>query len=269
MSGEREPQGVTELKRFDKQSIVVTGGGSGIGRAISVKLASEGGHISLLDVDLASAKETVTEITAAGGTATAYSCDVSDHAMVADVIATVCESAGLEVLINNAGIAHIGNVENTSEQELDRLYRVNVKGVYNTLSATIPFMKKKQRGVVLNVASIASSVGLADRFAYSMTKGAVLTMTYSVARDYINHGIRCNCIAPARVHTPFVDNFLARNYPENIDEMFQKLSRSQPLGRMGTVDEVASLVAFLCSNEASFITGANIPIDGGFVTLNT
>jgi len=151
---------------------------------------------------------------------------------------------------------------------LDRLYRVNVKGVYNLISAVIPAMKAKKSGVILNLASVASSVGIADRFAYSMTKGAVLTMTYSVAKDYVGHGIRCNCIAPGRVHTPFVDAFLENNYPDNKEEMFETLSNTQPIGRMGKVSEIAGLILYICSDEAAFITGSNLPIDGGFVTLN-
>ena len=129
-------------------------------------------------------------------------------------------------------------------------------------------MKAQKSGVIINMASVASSVGIADRFAYSMTKGAVLTMTYSVAKDYIANGIRCNCISPGRVHTPFVDNFLEKNYADNKEEMFEKLSKSQPIGRMGAPDEIASLVDYLCSDDAAFITGSNFPIDGGFVTLN-
>ncbi|NRB72575.1 MAG: SDR family oxidoreductase, partial [Xanthomonadales bacterium] len=167
-----------------------------------------------------------------------------------------------------AGIAHVGNLENTSEADLDRLLSVNVKGVYNMLAAVVPAMKKRKSGAILNMASVASSVGIADRFAYSTTKGAVLTMTYSVAKDYVHHGIRCNAVAPGRVHTPFVDNYLEENYPDNRDEMFDQLSRTQPIGRMGTPDEIAALVAYLCSDEAAFVTGSNFPIDGGFVSMN-
>jgi 2-keto-3-deoxy-L-fuconate dehydrogenase len=184
------------------------------------------------------------------------------------VLAEIQHTHCIDMLINNAGIAHIGNIEQTSEADLDRLYKVNVKGVYNTTLACIKAMKERKNGVIINLASVASSVGIADRFAYSMSKGAVLTMTYSIARDYVKHGIRCNCIAPGRVHTPFVDNFLDKNYPDNRAEMFEKLSKSQPMGRMGHADEIAALIAYLCSDEAAFITGSNFPIDGGFVTLN-
>ena len=162
----------------------------------------------------------------------------------------------------------MGNLENTSEADLYRLYQVNIKGVYNCSKAAIAFMKQKG-GVILNLASIAASTGIADRFAYSMTKGAVRAMTYSIAKDYVSYGIRCNCISPARIHTPFVDGFIAKNYPGQEAEMFEKLSKTQPIGRMGTPEEVADFAAFLCSDKASFLTGTDYPIDGGFLTLNS
>lgn len=137
------------------------------------------------------------------------------------------------------------------------------------MKAVITTMTAQKKGVILNIASIASSVGLADRFAYSMSKGAVLTMTLSVAKDYIAQGIRCNCISPARVHTPFVDGFLAKNYPGREAEMFEKLSKTQPIGRMAEPKEVAALSLYLCSDEAGFLTGCDYPIDGGFIKLNS
>jgi len=129
-------------------------------------------------------------------------------------------------------------------------------------------MNDKAGGVILNLASIAGSAGLADRFAYSTSKGAVIAMTYSVARDYLSANIRCNCISPARVHTPFVDNYLRKSYPGREQEMFEKLSQAQPIGRMAEPEEVASLALFLCSDEASFITGVDYPLDGGFFNLH-
>jgi NAD(P)-dependent dehydrogenase (short-subunit alcohol dehydrogenase family) len=174
----------------------------------------------------------------------------------------------LDILVNNAGIAHVGNVQNTSEDDFDKLFEVNVKGVYNCMKAVMNRMMAQKGGVILNMASIAAMVGLPDRFAYSMTKGAVLTMTYSVARDYVKHNIRCNCISPARVHTPFVDGFIAKNYPGRETEMFQQLAASQPMGRMGNVEEVAQLANYLCSDAASFISGNDYPIDGGFINLS-
>jgi NAD(P)-dependent dehydrogenase (short-subunit alcohol dehydrogenase family) len=247
---------------------LVTGGASGIGKSICIRLALKKIKVLVVDLNLEAARETVQEIINSGGNAEAYAVDVSNNAKVVALFKSINEAHTIDILVNNAGIAHIGNIEQTSESDLDRLYNINVKGVYNCISGTIEAMKAKKSGVIINMASVASSVGIADRFAYSMTKGAVLTMTYSVAKDYIAEGIRCNCISPGRVHTPFVDNFLEKNYADNKEEMFEKLSKSQPIGRMGAPDEIAALVDYLCSDDAAFITGSNFPIDGGFVTLN-
>jgi NAD(P)-dependent dehydrogenase (short-subunit alcohol dehydrogenase family) len=186
-----------------------------------------------------------------------------------EVVATFEKIGAIHILVNNAGIAHVGKVDTTSEGDFDKVVDVNVKGVYNCLFAAIPQFRKSNGGVVVNMASIAAWVGLSDRFAYSMAKGAVMAMTLSVAKDYIKENIRCNSISPARVHTPFVDGFIAKNYPGNEAEMFQKLSQSQPIGRMGKPEEIAMLALYLCSDEAGFITGTDYPIDGGFITLNS
>jgi 2-keto-3-deoxy-L-fuconate dehydrogenase len=255
-------------QQSSKKIALVTGGGSGIGRSICLRLAKRKMHILVVDLNIDAANTVMQEINENGGSAQAFAVDVANHQQVAELFATIKKHYAIDILINNAGIAHIGNIENTTESDLDRLYNINVKGVYNCMHAAIASMKEKQSGVIINLASVASSVGIADRFAYSMTKGAVLTMTYSVAKDYLSYGIRCNCIAPGRVHTPFVDNFLAQSYPDNQAEMFEKLSKSQPIGRMGKPEEIAGLVDYLCSDDAAFITGSNFPIDGGFVTLN-
>jgi len=250
------------------KTALVTGGGSGIGKAISMTFAQQGAKVHILDFNLEGAEETILEIEKLGGTGKAHQCDVSNQKNVTDVISSISKEESISILVNNAGIAHVGNVEAVEEDDLDLLYNVNIKGVYNCIKASIPSLKENGGGVILNLASIGSTVGLNDRFAYSMSKGAVLTMTYSIAKDYINDGIRCNCIAPGRVHTPFVDGFISKNYPGQEEEMFEKLSKTQPIGRMGSTQEIADLVLFLCSDEAGFITGSNYPIDGGFVTLN-
>jgi 2-keto-3-deoxy-L-fuconate dehydrogenase len=248
---------------------VITGGGSGIGRAIAELFAHQGASVFILELNKTSAEEAIKKITAAGGRAVAMDVDVSDQQQVKNVIADITKQTNrIDILVNSAGISHIGKLETTSEEDFEKVFRVNVKGVYNVMYSAIQTMKQQGGGVILNIASVASSVGIADRFAYSMSKGAVLTMTLSVAKDYLKDNIRCNCISPARVHTSFVDGFLAKNYPGQEKEMFEKLSKTQPIGRMGKPDEVASLALYLCSEEAAFVTGSDYPIDGGFTRLN-
>ena len=250
---------------FAGRTVIVTGGGSGIGQAIATLFGARGARVGILD--LASADATVQAIAGAGGTAVHVQCDVSKQDDVSRAFAELRGRFGpLDILVNSAGVAHVGTVEQTTEADLDRVYAVNVKGVYNCLKLGVLAMKARG-GVILNVASVAATAGIADRFAYSMSKGAVLTMTLSVARDYIHQKIRCNCISPARVHTPFVDGFLAKNYPGREAEMFDQLAKTQPIGRMGKPSEIAELALFLCSDAASFITGSDYPIDGGFLTL--
>ena len=250
---------------LDGKVAAVTGAASGIGRSVAVLLARQGARVFVLDVDAAGGAQTVGQIERASGSATFVACDVSSAAAVAQAFGVLASAAGrLDVLVNNAGIAHIGNLESTSEADFDRVYSVNVKGVYLCLRAAVPLMRAG--GAIVNLSSIAALVGLKDRFAYSMTKGAVQAMTLSVARDYLAQNIRCNAVCPARVHTPFVDGFLSRNYPGHEREMFEQLSRAQPIGRMGTPDEVAALVLYLCSDEAAFITGCTYPIDGGVLS---
>jgi 2-keto-3-deoxy-L-fuconate dehydrogenase len=253
--------------RLDNKTAIITGGGSGIGKAIAVVFAKQGASVNILDMDEQGATNVVNEITADGGKAKFFKCDVSKQADVKQIVDGIAAGGAIDILINNAGIAHIGTADTTAETDFDRLVNVNVKGVYNCLHTVLPHMKQNG-GSILNMASIASLVGIPDRFAYSMTKGAVVGMTLSVAKDYLKYNIRCNCISPARVHTPFVDGFLAKNYPGKEAEMFEKLSKTQPIGRMGKPEEIGYLALYLCSNEASFITGCDYPIDGGFTKLN-
>ncbi|MGH7779106.1 MAG: SDR family NAD(P)-dependent oxidoreductase [Candidatus Binataceae bacterium] len=254
--------------RLDGKAAIVTGAGSGIGRAIAITLAGQGARVFILERDLASADAVAKEIIVAGGSAVAVECDVTSASSVAAAFVSVdCDAQRLDILINNAGIAHVGTVETTTEADLDRVYAVNVKGVYLCAQAAVTRMRKARSGVILNLASIAALVGITDRFAYSMSKGAVLTMTRSIAVDFIGEGIRCNCVCPARVHTPLVDGYLKNSYPGREAEMFKQLSAYQPIGRMGTPEEVAALVLYLCSDEASFITGQAYPIDGGVLVF--
>ncbi len=251
---------------YQNKTVVITGGASGIGRAATIAFARQGATVHVIELNDSGWSDLETEIKSFGQTAHIHACDVSNQEKVLSVFAAIDR---VDVLVNNAGIAHIGKVTTTSEQDLDRLFNVNVKGVYNCMFAAIPKMQQQGGGVILNMSSIAALLGLPDRFAYSMTKGAVKAMTLSAARDYMQDKIRVNCISPARVHTPFVDGFITKNYPGREAEMFAKLSASQPIGRMGKPEEIANLALYLCSDEASFITGTDYPIDGGFVTLNT
>ena len=247
-----------------QKTAFVTGSGSGIGKAVALLFAQHGAHVHILDQNEAQANEVAQEIKASGGNASVHRVDVSNQ----DEVVSVFQGAGhVDILVNNAGVSHIGKAHTTSSVDFDRLCNVNIKGVYNCLFAAIPLMIANKGGVVLNLSSVAGTVGIPDRFAYSMSKGAVTAMTLSVARDYIHDNIRCNCVSPARVHTPFVDGFLKNNYPGKENEMFEKLSKAQPIGRMGTPDEIAKLVLYLCSDEASFITGSDFTIDGGFTRL--
>ncbi len=257
------------IMKFDLtgKRAVITGGGSGIGKAISKTFAEQGAQVHIFELNVSNAEVTVNEIRANGGHAQYHQCNVADQNQVQTVMAGILKDGKIDILVNNAGIAHIGNVENTTVADLDKIYNVNIKGVYNCVQAVIHTMKQ-HGGTILNMASIAASLGISDRFAYSMSKGAVLTMTYSIAKDYLGYGIRCNSISPARIHTPFVDGFIKSNYQGKEQEIFEKLSKTQPIGRMGTPDEVANLALYLCSNEASFITGTDFPIDGGFIKLN-
>lgn len=244
---------------------VITGGGSGIGKAISKLFAKQGALVHIIDLNPEVANQTVAEIKAEGFEAFFHQANITDQNQIIDIFKLI---GRVDILVNNAGIAHVGNVENTSEADFERVYNVNVKGAYNCFYAAIPLMKEQKAGVIVSMASIASSVGIADRFAYSMSKGAIHAMSMSVARDYLKDNIRSNTISPARVHTPFVDGFIAKNYPGQEEEIFEKLSKSQPIGRMGSPEEVASLALFLCSDEAAFISGSDYAIDGGFIKLN-
>ncbi|MFT5193747.1 MAG: 2-keto-3-deoxy-L-fuconate dehydrogenase [Cellvibrionaceae bacterium] len=251
--------------RLDGKVAIVTGGAKGIGEAVCRVFAQQGANVHLLDLDIENGERVAAEISA-----TFHHCNLTDHEKVGEIFNTIFEKAGsLDLLVNNAGIAHIGTAETTMPDDLDKIYAVNIKSVYSCLHFGTTLMKKSGGGAIVNLASVASVTGITDRFAYSMSKGAVYTMTFSVAKDFIGDNIRCNMVGPGRVHTPFVDGYLQANYPGQEAEMFEALSKTQPIGRMGQPMEIAWLINYLCSEEAGFVTGSFYPIDGGFLKLNS
>ena len=249
-----------------QKTAVVTGGGSGIGKEVCIVLAKQGAKVYVVDLSEQSANDTVDIIKKEGGEAKSIVIDVTNQKVLMTAYAQI---EAVHILVNCAGISHIGNATSTEEQDFEKIFNVNVKGVYNSLHAAIPIIQKSGGGAIVNISSIVAKVGVSDRFAYGMSKGAVHAMTLSVAKDYIKDNIRCNSISPGRVNTPFVDGFLKKNYPGKETEMFDKLSKTQPIGRMGKPIEIAHQVLYLCSDEASFITGSDYAIDGGYVTLNS
>ena len=247
--------------------VIVTGGASGIGLSIVSLFHKQGAIVDVFDLRKPS-EEVIESLGFDKTTVHFHEVDITNQQQVKELVSLISIQRRIGILINNAGIAHIGNAITTNEDDFQKIFNVNVKGAYNCMNACLPFMEEQGEGIIINMASIAATVGITERFAYSMSKGAILSMTLSVARDFIKKGIRCNCISPARVHTPFVDGFITKHYPGKEQEMFEKLSASQPIGRMGEPDEIAALAFYLCSKQASFITGCDYPIDGGFIRLN-
>ena len=250
---------------MNNKTILITGGASGIGLALVEKFTTEGSNVYFIDSNGLLGRQVAKELKEKGKSVTFLEVDIREESQVQHAIQSI--SSKLDVLINNAGISHIGNLASTTLADFERLFAVNVSGMFLCSQAALPKLIEEGGGSILNMCSVAATMGIPDRFAYSMTKGATLSMTLSIARDYVNQGIRCNCISPGRVHTPFVDGFLAKNYPGKEQEMIEKLAATQPIGRMGTPTEIAELAYFISSDAGKFITGSNFTIDGGFTGI--
>ncbi|MCB0687396.1 MAG: SDR family oxidoreductase [Saprospiraceae bacterium] len=249
---------------LENKSAIVTGGASGIGRAIVEVFVEMGARVHVLDIHT-TAPEWISG--SPMGKIFYHMVDITLAENVAQIMDRIGNETGIDILVNNAGIAHIGNAVSTEPVDFEKVMRVNVHGAYHCIHYAIPYMVAKRGGSIVNIASTVASIAIANRFAYMTSKGAILSMTYSVALDYIDQGIRCNAISPGRVHTPFVDGFIAKNYPGREAEMFEKLSKDHPIGRMAKPEEIAHLALYLCSDEAAYVTGSNHSIDGGFTKL--
>jgi 2-keto-3-deoxy-L-fuconate dehydrogenase len=245
------------------KTALVTGAGSGIGAAIAETFAQAGAHVFVTDRDEAGGRATTERILATGGRANFLLLDIADETQCAKVAGDVLASAGrLDILVNNAGIGHVGTVATTSGADLDRLYAVNTRGTFNVIKAFIPSMLEKRHGVIVNIASIAGLIGVRDRFAYTVTKHAIVGITRALALDHARDGIRINAICPGRVETPWVTERL-KEYPDP-KAAYEEMCATQPMGRMGRPDEIAAAALYLASDEAAFVTGAMLTPDGGW-----
>jgi NAD(P)-dependent dehydrogenase (short-subunit alcohol dehydrogenase family) len=256
---------VTPRRLFDLtgKTALVTGAGSGIGAAIAETLAAAGARVFATDRDEATARATADRISASGGTASALVLDVTDEAACQQAAGAVLDSAGhLDVLVNNAGIGHVGTMVTTAGADLDRMYSVNVRGVFNVTKVFLPGMIERRAGSIVNLASVAGTVGIPDRLAYCTTKFAVVGLTKAMALDHATDGVRINCICPGRVETPFVAARL-REYPDP-EKAYEQMASTQALGRMGRPEEIAAAALYLASDDAAFVTGSALMIDGGW-----
>jgi NAD(P)-dependent dehydrogenase (short-subunit alcohol dehydrogenase family) len=253
--------------RLDKKTAFVTGAGSGIGESIARLFAQQGAHVVLADIQEDAAQRVAAEIQNAGGSARVQRLDVAEEPQVRAAIEQVASAEGrLDILVNNAGISHVGSVLETSLEDWERIMRVNARGVFLCAREGLRQMLAQSPGggAIINMSSVAATMGIERRLPYCASKGAVLALTRSIAIDFATQGIRCNAICPGTVQTPFVDGYLARNFAGREDEVRQQLHARQPVGRMGRPDEIAYAALYLASDEAAFVTGSALVIDGGW-----
>jgi NAD(P)-dependent dehydrogenase (short-subunit alcohol dehydrogenase family) len=249
--------------RLDNRHALVSGGASGIGEATVRELVRAGAFVYIADINIPAG-----EALAASLPSTEFlHLDVISPASIA---AAVARMARLDILVNNAGVGHVGSIEATEPEDFDRLLNVNVRSVYLVTRAFMPLLlasqpagDKNAPGTIINIASIAGLVGVKERFAYCATKGAVIAMTRQLAVDYPKT-LRVNAICPGTVQTPFVEGYLEKFYKDNKDEVRAELRARQPLGRLGQPAEIASMVRYLASDEAAFVTGSLFTMDGGW-----
>ena len=253
--------------RLDKKIAFVTGAGSGIGEQIARLFAQQGAHVVLNDIRVDAAERVASEIRAGGGSTRTQQLDVADEYQVKAAIERVVATEGrLDILVNNAGVSHVGTLLETSLEDWERVMSVNARGVFlcSKYAVTQMLAQNPTGGILVNIASVAGMIAIDQRFPYSASKGAVISMTRSIAIDFVTKGIRCNAICPGTVHTPFVEGYLARNFAGHEDEVRQQLHARQPIGRMGRPDEIAYAALYLASDEAAFVTGSTLVIDGGW-----